>query len=339
MSLIDRDRSKENTKTSFDMLEERANGPPRRVLFADGDEARVREAIQILASSRLVRPIALGASSDAPLPASIERLDPVTIPSIERYRAELSARLGVAPRVAAKLLERRVNLALALLGDGVADALVVGVESHTADVLVACEMMLGLSPGTKTASSLFILEVPPLGSAPARVLAFADCAIHPNPSAEQLADIAIASAEGTRAFLGVEPRVAMLSFSSHGSAVGQPDVEKVIAATALVRTRDPGLAIEGELQADAALDSSVASHKLAESLDGASVAGNANVLVFPDLDAGNIGYKLVRSLAGATAAGAFLQGYGKPVAKMSRGATTGEIVATARLLAASTARR
>ena len=300
--------------------------PPRRVLFSDADDERVRAALAALADSASVRPVLLGASG---LPG-VESLDPAALPSRERLGQALAERRALPPRVAARILERPANLALALLADGAVDAAVIGVTSHTADLLIACEMMLGPAGGATLAAGLFVMEVPGYGGPQGERLVFADCAVHPNPTAEQLAAVAVAAADGARALLGVEPRVALLSFSTHGSAT-HPDVDKVARATDIARAARPELAIDGELQADAALDAAVAGHKLAAA---GGVAGRANVLVFPDLDAANIGYKLVRTLAGAAAVGAFVRGYDRPVAKLSRGATAREIVATAALLAA-----
>ena len=285
-----------------------------RVLFADVEDERVARALRELSSSNDV---------DAILPSAMDAT------SLARLAMRLAERTGLPESAARRLLARPVNLALARLADGEADALVVGVGAHTADVLIACEMMLGRAHGIATASSAFVLDVPSLEGAPARRLLFADCAVNPSPTSEQLADIAIASADAAKHLLEAEPRVAMLSFSTYGSAV-HPDVDRVRAATELARKRRPDLSIDGEIQADAALDGDVAKHKMA---DAKGVAGNANVLVFPDLDAANIAYKLVRSLAHARAYGAFLHGYGGKVAKLSRGATAAEIAATARLLA------
>lgn len=308
----------------------------RRMLFADGVDARVIDAIARLprgAFAILGEPaavLAVAAARGISL-TGVELIAPSALPG-RRELAELVAkRRGCETWIADRLLDRPSYAALALLAAGVVDSVVVGVTSHTADVLIACEMCLGLAEPGRAASSAFVLDIPARAGVPARRVVLADCAVNSNPTAEELAELALATADTARVVLAEPPRVAMLSFSTHGSA-HHPDVDKVVRATALARARHPELALDGELQADAALDPDVAAHKREAGTSAGDVMGRANVLVFPDLDAANIGYKLVRELAGASAYGAFLQGFTGRVAKLSRGSTPAEISGTAQLL-------
>ncbi|HRX50829.1 MAG TPA: phosphate acetyltransferase [Candidatus Krumholzibacteria bacterium] len=235
---------------------------------------------------------------------------------------------GVTPEGAREAVRDGLLYGALLVDAGRSDGMVAGAVNATGDVLRAAFQAVGTAPGCSTVSSCFVMVREGWTLGTEGMVVFGDCAVNPQPTAAQLADIATASAATARALCGFEPRVAMLSYSTRGSGAGA-DVDKVEEAVRLVREKAPALAVDGPLQADAALVASVGERKA----PGSAVAGHANVLIFPDLDAGNIGYKLVQRLAGAEAVGPVLQGMAKPVNDLSRGCSVDDIVNVAAITA------
>jgi len=328
-----------------DQIKEKARMNLQTVVLPESYDERMLFAAEKIVKEGLAKIVILGdparIKADAALKginlSGVELLDPTASPKLEQYVAdlvELRKGTGMTADEARKLLTAEDNLYYAgmMVKSGDAGGEVAGATGTTGNVLKAAFQTVGPAKGIKTVSSFFLMITKTATFGENGIILFADCAVNPNPDAQALAEIAVATAGNCKAFLDVDARVAMLSFSTKGSA-SHADVDKVTKAVEIARQIRPGMQIDGELQADAALLPKVGEKKA----PGSSVAGKANVLIFPDLDAGNIAYKLVERVAGAEAVGPIIQGLAKPVNDLSRGCSVDDIVNVAAITAVQAA--
>ncbi len=308
------------------------------VVLPEGDDGRVVAAARHMVDRGIARPIVLGSPAAIEEAASgadvaldgIQLVDPRDDHRVESYVQAYVERRDIKEGIARRMVEKPLFFGGMMVAQGDAHTMVAGVAHATATVIQAGALTIGMSPGIETVSSFFLMVVPQFAGKKDQPFIFADCAVTIEPSAAQLADIALASRESAAKLLNEPPRVGLLSFSTRGSAA-HGLVDKVTEALSIIRQRDPQAPVDGEFQVDSAIVPSVAAKKVR---GGSPVAGQANVLIFPDLNAGNIGYKLTQYMAGAQAIGPFLQGFAKPISDLSRGASMDDIVATTAIVLA-----
>ncbi len=324
-------------------LRQKAAALNKTIVLPEGEDERMLRAAGRIRDESLAQVVVLGNLTElnqrlAELGIETEGIS-IIDPVLSTYRTdfsrtyhELRQAKGMTEDEAARVMQDPLFFGAMLVRQGMADGMVAGAVNATGNVLRAGFQIVGTAPGTAIVSSCFVMVRPDWTFGTDGMIVFGDCAVNPQPTAEQLAEIAVDTATTARVLCGFEPKVAMLSYSTMGSGAG-PDVDKVVAALEMARAKAPDLQIDGPLQLDAALVPAIGEKKAPDS----PVAGGANVLIFPDLDAGNIGYKLVQRLAGAAAVGPVLQGMAKGVNDLSRGCSVDDIVNVAAITALQSA--
>lgn len=314
-------------------FEDKVRGRGFRVVLPEGGDERIIQAARRLKDDGIAEPVVLGKPDkiDEAIKKSgvdlngIKTINPRQSSNVDVYvNKYIEGRDDISAAVAKRMIYKPLFYGGMMVACGDADTMIAGAASATATVIQSETLTVGLAEGISTASSFFLMVIPQFLGETDKIFVYADCAVNIEPTAEQLADIALASAKSAEKLIGQQPKVAMLSFSTKGSA-SHARIDKVIEALDTAKKRNPSLAIDGEFQADSAIVPKVAAKKVKTE---SSVAGSANVLIFPDLDSGNIAYKLTQYMANAQAIGPFLQGFAVPISDLSRGASVNDIIST-----------
>jgi phosphate acetyltransferase len=326
------------TSNVMEQLQLKAKTNPQRVVLPEAEEEKILQAAREIRDMGIAYPILVGkpetvSTFAASIGVSLTNITVVDYTNKEKVNYFISEYTKSNPDFPASAIRRMLkdplNFAAMMVRVGEADCMVAGLNHTTGEIILASEMIIGLQEGISTVSSMGIASIPGYAGTEGNLLVFADCAVCPAPEPNELADIAISTADTTHSLMGWEPRVALLSFSTKGSAIHEL-VDKVVKALEIVHKSRPDLLIDGELQLDSAIVPEVAIKKVP---GGSPVAGKANILIFPDLNAGNIGIKLIQRFANAIAFGPMLQGFAKPVSDLSRAAPVEEIVGAITMVA------
>jgi phosphate acetyltransferase len=324
----------------MDKLRLKAKADPKRVVLPEANEEKMLQAARQVKDAGYASPILVGdpavvSAFASDIGISLEGIPVVNHIDEEKVEQYANEFVKIDPMFSVKSIKRKLknplNFAAMMVRFGEADAILAGLTNTTGDVIMSCQMIIGLAEGISTVSSMGIMSIPGYEGSEGNLLAIADCAVVPEPDDKELADIAISTAGTVKALLEWEPRIALLSFSTKGST-SHESVETILSALTMVRERRPDLLIDGELQLDSAIVPEVAAKKIKG--EESPVAGKANILVFPNLGAGNIGVKLVQQFGKAVAYGPLLQGFAKPVCDLSRSAPVDEIAGAMTMVAA-----